>query len=743
MIPRLIGIEKIEDHNVWFTDQNTCGVSIYLNAIDLELNDIERFEHRNAGFLRNQDQEILVRIKTDVFDDSSGFGDFARREDLKRLTQTEKIISIHFEMHTGSVLEDLKNIFKDQTSTRFEKATQLIAKLRMDFLSEVDPLPWTKSDIESYFKKVSKSSIIYNDVGLSIGTKYLGILKLTDLAKYGLSTESLGLILQSLSSPFEVSLTISKINQLKMSYFLNQKSAQEKTGSGLVSDEKYRESEESMRDLELGGNQYYFIEMHFITESRDLKNLMSRIDEAQNALTAIGEFNHETVGSFQSYCSTIVGARTHFGKQERLIEKDSNICCYMPLLFQGSHTSLRHKELGHLKVHKNSLAYHRNDGSIDFLNIYDEQNSSYSSFIVGQPGKGKSVLVNQFVRSLLYNAKASIVVLDVKGSYKRQCEFLNGELFEVDWNKSAFINPLSFLKNEMVLNNANSIEIVYQFIQTLVLDKNETELSGKEEIFLKKLIKSYIEKRPQNPSIDDFQKYAGDFRTEHLSRWVSGGIYEHVFSNSGNENTGNSIAATYANNFKYFNIQDINQASNTTLSGVIMSAIMMEVLMHFLIKNVDDQFVFVIDEAPFFIKHNFESIKFLTKNVRKMNGALLLVAQASTDLTPNGREDLISDIPNKIIFTMDGSREDYKEKMRFDDRDIGMIEQLQTENRKYSKFFLKDYFGSRIGSIVLTPEEYWRSTTLPSDVALIEKIKHIFPDAPYEKIQNVIIGMEY
>jgi hypothetical protein len=104
---------------------------------------------------------------------------------------------------------------------------------------------------------------------------------------------------------------------------------------------------------------------------------------------------------------------------------------------------------------------------------------------------------------------------------------------------------------------------------------------------------------------------------------------------------------------------------------------------------------------------------------------------------------LINDIPNKIIFTKDQENEEYQSKMGFKDHEMEMIDELKTENRKYSKFFLKDNAGSRIGSIVLTPEEYWRSTTLPTDVAIIEKVKAIFPDAPYEQIQELIIGIEY
>jgi type IV secretory pathway VirB4 component len=740
MIPQLIAIESRNDLNIWFTDQKTYGVSFFINSVDLELDDIKRFENQITGFLRNVDMDLTVRFKTHIFDDPISFWDFSRKEDLKELTQTQRIISVHIEALSDSFLSEIKSIFQTDILTQKKLAQSLINKMRIDFLTEFAPISWTITDIRDYFHLINKDAVFYNDIGLSIGTKYYGILKLTDLGKYSLDTSSLGFIMQELATPFEMNITISKIDKLKMNFILNQKSTQEKTSSGLVSDEKYRESEESIRDLELYGNEYFSIEMHFIAIDNDQKELLKRIEQAENALTAIGEYYHEVVGSYHSYASTLLGAKTHFGKSERLIEKDSNISCYLPIFFQGARLSYIHNARIVFELNRSSLGYHRNDGSLDFFNVYDQNNSSYSSLIIGQPGKGKSVLVNQIIRALLYNESTSIVVLDVKGSYKRQCEFLNGKLFEVDWNNSAFINPLSFLTNEKVLNNSNSIEIIYQLIQNLVLDKHESELNSKDEIELKILIKSYIKKRPKEPSIDDFKIHANNFKPEQLSRWTKGGIYEHVFSSSleGAEIKNTSILER----FKYFNFQDIAQATNKTLSSALMSSIMAEVLMHFLIKDIDQQFVFVVDESPFFVKHCFESFKFLVKNVRKMNGSLFIVVQKSTDLIVNQQTDLISDIPNKIIFTSDGSETAFRELMQFEESEIEMIKNLNTENRKYAKFFLKDYYGGRTGSIVLSPEEYWRSTTHPQDLSVIEKIKHIFPNARYEAINEMIVKME-
>ena len=97
---------------------------------------------------------------------------------------------------------------------------------------------------------------------------------------------------------------------------------------------------------------------------------------------------------------------------------------------------------------------------------------------------------------------------------------------------------------------------------------------------------------------------------------------------------------------------------------------------------------------------------------------------------------------NKIIFTSDGGRAWFQSLMDFTEKEMETISELETENRKYAKFFLKDHYGSRVGSIVLTPEEYWRSTTMPSDLELIEKVREIFPNASYEQIQKTIIELE-
>ena len=755
MIPHLIALENSGDFWVWFTDQKTYGTSFYLNAIDMELDDLSRRESIFGGFFRNIDSDWLVRIETTLLSVSGeeaypASQEFARKADLAQLTQTQKRIALHIEVQGQSFLSELRGLFTKKEQTRSQElAWALVERLRLDFLSELSPIPWTEADINSHFRATASRAIIHNDVGLTVGTEYVGILKLTDLSKYVLESNTLGLVLQGLDFPLKTILTVTKIDKLRMNFILNQKSQQEKTGRGLVSDEKYRESEESIRDLELLGNEYFNLEMHLILLEQDKKELLKRIETAQNRLMGLGEFYHEVVGAFQSYASTLAGSPPHFQHRERLIEKDTNLSCYLPLYFEGARESISHVERVSQGVDLSSLAYHRNDGSIDFFNIYDPNFTSYSSFVVGQPGRGKSVLVNQLIRALLYNDKTSIVVLDVKGSYKRQCEFLQGKHFEIDWNQSAFINPLQFLQNLRVLNDANTIEIIYPLLQSLVLEKHQTELSSKEEHALKKLIKEYLLSKPQSPSIEDFAKFAGGFKDEEFARWIQGGIYEHVFARGLTDNSmPGTSSSSYSSRseepvkFKYFNVQNIAQASNKTLSSVLMSAIMAEVMMQFLIKNVEDQFVFIVDEAPFFVQHCFESFKFLVKNIRKMNGSLFLVVQSSSDLVVNGKTDLISDIPNKIIFTRDGEGSDFQNLLHLTDEEMATIESLHTENRKYAKFLLKNQYGSRVGSIVLSPQEYWRSTTHPLDLGVLERVKTAFPKAHYEALGECIVRME-
>ena len=136
--------------------------------------------------------------------------------------------------------------------------------------------------------------------------------------------------------------------------------------------------------------------------------------------------------------------------------------------------------------------------------------------------------------------------------------------------------------------------------------------------------------------------------------------------------------------------------------------------------------IFISDETPFFIKSCFNTFSLLSKNVRKMNGSLILLAQNSKDLIFNGDSSLIDNSEFKILFSHDGSEEKFKETFNLTSEEFQKLKNIRTVKGQFSQFLLKDSLGSKIGFLRLSKEEYILSNTEPEFLHKLKQLQTLF-----------------
>ena len=88
-----------------------------------------------------------------------------------------------------------------------------------------------------------------------------------------------------------------------------------------------------------------------------------------------------------------------------------------------------------------SLLYHRRDLSLDVINPFSQSYSNHTGVIIGKSGKGKSVFANLLTKSLFHDERASIFLVDVKGSHKKTVKALGGRIYNIDIKNSSGLNP--------------------------------------------------------------------------------------------------------------------------------------------------------------------------------------------------------------------------------------------------------------------------------------------------------------
>ena len=171
--------------------------------------------------------------------------------------------------------------------------------------------------------------------------------------------------------------------------------------------------------------------------------------------------------------------------------------------------------------------------------------------------------------------------------------------------------------------------------------------------------------------------------------------------------------------------ENISTASDSYIAKAVIAAIMAEFSFKLLTKQANEKFILISDETPFFIKSCFNTFSLLSKNVRKLNGSLILLAQNSKDLILGGDTSLIDNSEFKILFSYDGEERKFKEIFSLTSEEYQKLKNIRTIKGLFSQFLLKDSIGSKIGFLRLAKEEYILSNTEPEFLHKVQGLKKL------------------
>lgn len=733
MIPHLIDQKIHKGIYYWLSSSGRTGASFKCTPIDLEMSDPGQTERTLEIALRHLPDDLF--IKWHLFSDivSEGNQNHGRAAAIEEVGQLRTFLVVHFELKSNSVINNVlshKRGNKEEGSKDFFDIAceKLHEYLPLEDLTKLglSPRSMAFAELESFFPNLGQP-VTYREFGVDTGTEYVGVLKLLSLGKYELSYATLAAVKDSLPQPFEIVLHQKKISRVKTEMRLSQIAKREANPTNATEAQKSFESEDALRKVELKGECHFSFEMHILFRRSDETSIKEAHKRAIRTLTNIGDFTIETtVGALPSYLSTLPGTDFHFaGPFSALTEEHQKLPCFLPIFTRGASNAIAN--------HPSAFAFHRLDYSVDFYSVFNRSYKNYCAVVVGQAGSGKSVALNRLISCSTYNPKSRIIIVDVRGSHTRLVKNLDGNISNIELTKPSGINVFSFLEKD---RSEYSIGVVATFISELMLEEEERKISEEEMFDLTTSIQDYINSNSNsnNPNLDSFIKSLPEAfpRKKLLQRFSSKGLFKHLFSSTESTTRSNN------NRINYYNFESIDLASNRSAARAIMAAIMADFNFQLANKKTEEELIFLSDETPFFIEQCFRSFKLLNKNVRKLNGSLILTVQVSTDLIIDGDESLIANSDTKFLLSYDSSKEAFSKRFQLNPDEAEIMWTISPEKGQYSQFLLKDKNGSRVGHLILTPKEYWQSTTESYDVARIQKIATVLPELSEDTILNLL-----
>ncbi|MDO5531904.1 TraC family protein [Sutterella sp.] len=109
-------------------------------------------------------------------------------------------------------------------------------------------------------------------------------------------------------------------------------------------------------------------------------------------------------------------------------------------------------------------------GQVFFVDPFANAHGSYSATVVGKPGSGKSVVMNELACSTLMTG-GRVWIIDAGFSYKKLCSILGGSFLEFNETSTWDINPFQFLGGEGA-GDRELLEMVVKIIVALVTNES-------------------------------------------------------------------------------------------------------------------------------------------------------------------------------------------------------------------------------------------------------------------------------
>lgn len=715
MFQKIIETSRVSDVIIHTLENGALVAGFEVDLFDEEVYGLENAEAMIQSVLRDLplSRTLRVYLKSEYTNEPTG--DHSRGEALKSIGYIKNRAFVFLEKPAKM---DLSMILKKKSSASNAVLTDF--SILKDHGISVKPL--SQLDIERIFPTIG-NEIHHSFQSVDLGKNVASILRLTKQSEFGMDLSTLSHIKDGLSLPYLICCSIEAIPQGTAETLLRRRSKQNAAVVDIKESRKFSEAQDDLEAVSLDGSKLFRFEWQCLIARSSENYLRADREELKRKLEPLGEIYIESVGAIESLKSFYLGEAPHF----TLLEKDSVLVTYIPLISRGD-------SLSQQKIVSKSLALHRRDESLTYLNIFDPSYESFSWCIFGRPGTGKSVLTNAITRALVFDPEVKVIKIDVGGSHSKETALLGGIEKTLNLNEPTGINPFDVIRELGPTKEA--IQILASFLEVLILEEGETKLSKIMKSDLERAIQSYADTNPKSCSLEDFYLRVQVLpRKELFQRWVGSGVYGNAFAPVTEEAVGRRSTSWTDTNLLYFNFSKISQALDPDYAQGGLAAVMAQFNLEMLKKSEHKKkIVFIADETPFFIKKCFSFFNLSIANVRKEGHGFITVAQKSAHVVIDGDTGILDNSPNKVFFSMDGDDESFMARSQMDQHSIEKIKSLRREQGSFSEALMKDCHGEKVLKIRLSPQEYWSYTSKDDDRRKFYELKKACPNLSLEEL---------
>ncbi|MBL7545114.1 MAG: ATP-binding protein [Bdellovibrionaceae bacterium] len=419
---------------------------------------------------------------------------------------------------------------------------------------------------------------------------------------------------------------------------------------------------------------------------------------------------HETVSSWKVFSSTMPGAPVNLVRKKKM--KTNNLVDFLPLYGASIGDELP------------LVLTHTRHGSMYSVNPYDPKLTNYNMLVTGSSGSGKS-FVNNFLMLQQIARGTKVFIIDIGGSYKKLCELLGGQYFEINLSDNYSINPFE-LKDPRILPSGEKIKSLVSIIEQMVVDAGE-KLSRFDRVQIEEALTKVFEdvrheKNPRSPLISDFARFCAKSKEEGLQKiskllfpWIGNSPYGKLLDRNGKINADSPVVA--------FDLKGLSQYPD-------LQSVMILILTNFILDQIENDRStpkrVLLDESWELLKSPAASsfMEYAARTFRKTGSGISFITQGVEEIvqSPIGSA-ILNNTAMKLIMLQKGDTKVLAQSLKLNSQEVRLIQSLEQRKGVFSEGFLMEGDARQVLRIFPSPLEYWISTSDARDNQFLEKLK--------------------
>ena len=504
----------------------------------------------------------------------------------------------------------------------------------------------------------------------------------------------------------------------------------------LESEAQLNSTEDLLRELINTGQKIFYFQTALLlrSPSQDELDMMTKTTLGKFRELAGAEGLAETVAGFKVLKTVLPLGNTTSVRAKRV--KTDNLADFLPI-----YEPYRGKGI------KPVCLFHNRFSGLVSYDPFDTRLPNFNALVTGSSGAGKSFL-NNLILCQYMTQKPMVFVIDIGGSYKKLCEFMNGQYIEVGPQKDGIvqkaINPFQLEEGERE-PSSQKIKFLLALLESMFTDSDEDKLPKLSKSMLEEaVIRTYKQNLTQNgktPRLSDLRKVLEASPERELQNfakmlfpWTEDRAYGMMLDRN-NE-------LDLKSDFVVFDLKGLSSYPD-------LQSVMILIITDFIVGKVESRHPsyfgrrkrILMDECWELLKSRAaaHAMEYWVRTLRKSGSGITFITQGVTEIAEHAiGSAILGNTATKLILVQKGDIEPIKTILKLNDQEMALISSLRQQKGLYSESFMIANEDRTVIRAYPTPIEYWLATSDRDDNNALEEYRKEHPD---QSLPEVIYEM--